>query len=250
MKKYFRAMLCTISQSLKERNQIFGRLIVFTVIIYLFCQIFESINSSVERIWYVTMTEGLILSTTTLVFQIVKDIQTNAVAYFLLRPVNYSLLRISEAIGIAILLYLVLMSWGILFLILLKGIFVASIFSTISSMLIGILSLFLYVQISMLIGLLSFWVIEIKTLIYFHLTAAFCFGGLIIPITYYPPLMQKICFCTPYPWILWWPGSVFSGILVNHFIAFAGWLGWSIFFGFLNVLVFERYKKALVMNGG
>lgn len=249
MRKYLQAFKSSFLSQIKEKGQIIGRLLVYIVNIYLFYQVFESVKADDSRLWYYVMTEGIILSSTTsLVLQITNDFHTNHVVYFLLRPVNYCFFRFSENMGASIIRYAVLMLCGVVFAGLLQG----SIFNKISSLslsfFVGILGMILLAHI--FIGLISFWVKEIKTLLYFNLTACFCFGGLIIPITYYPPLIQTICFCTPYPWILWWPGSFFSGAHINHKIAFLGWAFWSLFFGLINLYIYNRYKKNLVMDGG
>lgn len=250
MRKYFFAIRSAFLQQLKEPGQLLGRLLLFVVIVYLFHQVFGSVGAPNWQLWYYAMTEAIILATAPLVLQISNDIRSNHTVYFLLRPVNYCTFRFCEAMGGAVFRYILLMILALCYVPLLRGAIPSDFFSLLSSLFIGLLGIFLYTLISLLIGLLSAWIKDIKTLLYFNLTATFCFGGLIIPIVYYPPLMQTICFCTPYPWILWWPGSLFAGTEINHLQALLGWNFWTIVFLAANRYVFNRYKKNLVMEGG
>jgi len=250
VKKYLKAIQSGFLQQLNEKAQLVGRLLLFTVIVYLFYQIFESVGASEERLWYYAMTEAIVLSSTLLAVQIAQDIRSQQIVYFLLKPIDYPSFRITESMGAALFRFMVLIIWGLGYLSFLKGVGPISLYTVITSFFVGIIGVFLYTQMSFLIGLLSFWIKDIKTLQYLNLTATFCFGGLIIPISYYPPLMQKICFFTPYPWILWWPGTIFSGgeiPFVSAFCCISLWIG---FFVGLNRFIFYRYMKNLVMEGG
>ncbi|MBN2478936.1 MAG: hypothetical protein JXA94_01780 [Parachlamydiales bacterium] len=235
---------------IKEKSQILGKALLYIIIVYLFYQIFENVKAPSNRLWYFAMTQGIILSTMPLVLQISNDIRSNQITYFLLQPVNFLILRFSEAIGASILRYIILIILCLIFVPFLKGEALISRINILFSVFLGILGIILYTQISLLIGILSYWIKEIKTLLYFNLTATFCFGGLIVPIQLYPKIMQKICFFTPYPWILWWPANFFSAEDVNHISGFTGWIIWNLVFILLNGYFFKKYKNNLVMDGG
>ena len=243
-------MRYSFSQQSRSLSQLVGRLFLFTVILYLFHQVFQIVQAPSNRIWYYMTTEAIILATTPLVLQVSEDIRTNQIVYFLLRPISYSLFRISEAMGEAIFRYFMLIIWGGIIVSILETTTYVTWISMIFSFFIGILGIFLYTLISLFIGFLSYWVKDVKTLLYTNLTATFCFGGLIVPIIYYPSIMQTICFWTPYPWILWWPASILSGEAVDHMNAFIMWMFWVLLFTLLNYLVFKKYKTKLVMEGG
>ncbi len=62
MKKYLKAFCSGVFQQFNDRSQLLGRTILFTVIVYLFYQIFESVGAPQERLWYYAMTEAIIRS--------------------------------------------------------------------------------------------------------------------------------------------------------------------------------------------
>jgi ABC-type uncharacterized transport system permease subunit len=250
MKRYFTAAKYSFLQQLQLRGQLVGRLFLFTVVLYIFHQVFQAVQAPPNRIWYYMVTDAIVLATTPLALQISSDIRTNHIVYFLLCPINYSFFRISEAMGEAIFRYFTLMLWGRIFISVLEKTFYVSWSALFFAFLIGILGIFLHTLISLFIGFLSYWVKDVKTLLYTHLTAAFCFGGLIVPIIYYNPIMQQACFWSPYPWILWWPASIVAGEQVDHLNALIMWMLWIASFTLLNYLVFKNYKNNLVIEGG
>ncbi|NGX32519.1 MAG: hypothetical protein K1060chlam4_00567 [Candidatus Anoxychlamydiales bacterium] len=246
MNKYWKALSVSFLGQIKEKGHVLGKGILYIIIVYLFSQIFESVNASSDRLWYFAMTQAIILSTSSVVLQIEKDIRDNQISYFLVQPVNYLLFRYFEAIGSSVFRYSILIILCFLSISFLKGPIQTNPSAIIFSLFLGIMGILLYIQISLLIGVLAYWIHDIKNLLYFNLTATFCFGGLIVPIQLYPPFMQKICFFTPYPWILWWPANFFSSGNVNHYKAFIGWIIWTIIFMFLNNYIFQKQRKKII----
>ncbi|MCH9610406.1 MAG: hypothetical protein S4CHLAM81_12910 [Chlamydiales bacterium] len=241
--KYWMAARAAFLQQLSEKGQLCGRLLLFVIVVLLFKQIFVAVEAASSRICYLAMTEAVIISAAPLVLTILSDIRTNQTAYFLLRPVDYCTFRSIEALGNASFRYIILFAAATLFSFWLRGT------PNFVSFFVGFLGLVLYTQMSLVIGLLSFWMREIKTLLYFNLTATFCFGGLIVPLSDYPAWMQKIAFFTPYPWVLYWPAALFSGSRVTA-VAPLFWLLWMAIFWILGRLLFAAYRKRLVMEGG
>ncbi len=249
-RKYLASIQITIRQQLSQRGQLVGRLFLYFVIVYLFHQVFQSVGAPKERFWYLAITEWLILSTPSLAFQIAEDVNNGQVAYFILRPMSYLSIRFCESIG-TIVVRFVLLGFSCLGLgVLLSHSIPGDLLTWGIGTLFGVCSVLLYSLLAVLIGLCSFWLREIKTLIYLNLTATFCFGGLIVPIDFYSPWVRDLCFWTPYPWILWCPAQLITGGDVNISSALLGWSVWVVILIFCIHFVYKRCMKSFVVEGG
>jgi len=246
--KYIASIKSGLWQQLVERGQLIGRVILYFVVIYLFSQIFQNTKAPSFQIWYSAMTQVITLSTSLMVaFQIAQDIQSGYIVHFLIRPIHYLGYRLCEAMGFSLVRYLLLLACylGVRFCV--TGMLPDQLISGILS---GLAGIFLYTLTSILIGLLSFWIREIKSIFYLNLTATFCFGGLIVSLDFYSPLMQRISFLTPYPWILWWSAEWIAGLPVNLFFALIGWSFWVALLGIVIIIIYNRCIKSFVMEGG
>ena len=245
--KYLASLQSGLKQQITEKNQLIGRVILYLVIIYLFSQIFQNTQSSSFQLWYSAMTQVITLSSSMIAFQITQDIQSGQIAHFLIRPIHYLGYRICEAMGISFVRYFLLIACYL----------AARFYATGSipdqlllGVVFGIAGIFLYTLTSVLIGLLSFWIKEIKSIFYLNLTATFCFGGLIVPLDFYSPFIRALSFFTPYPWILWWPAGWMTGLYTRLLFPFLGWCIWTVVLGAVINTVYNKCIKSFVMEGG
>ncbi len=189
------------------------------------------------------------ISTSPLVIEIMQDIRSQKILYHLMHPINYCTMKICEGMGAAFFRFSVLLIWGSLWVSFIHGHIPFTTLSLASSIIPALFGIFLYTLISIIIGLSSFWIRDVKTLLYMNLTATFCFGGLIVPISFYPPIMQTFCSFTPYPWILWLPATIFSGGSVS-IGAFAAAIGWALLLLYATYSLFNLYRNRLITEGG
>lgn len=249
-RKYWASIQIAIRQQLSQHGQLVGRLFLYFVIVYLFHQVFQSVGAPKERFWYLAVTEWLILSTPPLAFQIAEDIMNGQVVYFILRPMSFLSIRFCECLGTIAVRFVLL---GVCCLGLgsqLSYAIPGDLFTWGVGALFGMLSIILYSVLAILIGLCSFWLREIKTLIFLNLTATFCFGGLIVPLDFYSTWVRNLCFWTPYPWILWCPAELITGGKVNIGSAFMGWCVWMLILTVAIYFVYQKCMKSFVVEGG
>jgi ABC-2 type transport system permease protein len=250
--KYLANITLAARLQLANRAQLIGRIILYMMIVYLFFQIFQSVKAGPNRVWYVAVTEWIMLSTPPLALQIEQDIRNGQIAYFLLRPMNYLSLRFTEAFGGFIIRYVIL---GMLCLFL-GFVLTRTIPNPLSSwcfgIMIGFMGIILYSLILTLIGIFSFWIKEIHPILYLNLTATFCFGGLIVPLSFYSESFRQICFLTPYPWILSWPAETMTGMMTwqNHLYALGGWFFWVCLLTLLIHILYRRTMHSFIVEGG
>lgn len=247
LNKYIISFKSGVRQQLAEKSQLVGRCFVYFVVVYVFFQVFESVNASLFQFSYFAMTQAISLSTSLLAFQIAQDMQNGQVAHFLVRPMNYVLYRLTEAIGISFVRYLLFIFCYLAVQFYLK---IALSVHTLEGILFGMAGVFLHILLTTFIGICSFWIRDIKSIVYLNLTATFCFGGLIVPLTDYSPLMQSIAFLTPYPWILWWPAAWASGDSIDILSALLAWFSWTILLSFLIAFAYKKCIRSFVAEGG
>lgn len=112
-----------------------------------------------------------------------------------------------------------------------------------------LLSIILYTSITILIGICSFWIGDIKDVFYLNLTAGFFFGGLIVPIDFYPSFLRSFYFYTPYPWIIWGPAEYITEGDIDFMQFILGWGKWMLILSFLISIVYCKFIKSFMARG-
>jgi ABC-2 type transport system permease protein len=101
------------------------------------------------------------------------------------------------------------------------------------------------------IGLLAFWLEDVAPVYWVWQKLAFVLGGLMLPLTMYPGLVQAVAAITPFPALLGAPASLvletvsatpwqLTRDLAFWGVATAAGIGWT----------FRRASAALSVNGG
>ena len=89
--KYWILIQSFIYPKILERGELLGRIFLYTMVVYLYSQVFCSVKADLNRLWYISVTEWIILSTSSVSFQIAQDVKDGRIVYFLLRPIHYIL---------------------------------------------------------------------------------------------------------------------------------------------------------------
>jgi ABC-2 type transport system permease protein len=252
--KYIASIAISVRQQLSNRGQLMGRVFLYLVIVYLFFQVFQSVNAPPNRAWYLAITEWIILSTPSIAFQVAQDIRSGQIVYFILRPMHYLSFRFFECIGVFLVRFVLIgvccLSLGYF----LTGQFPGNISIWLNGVLFIVMAVLLYTLIAILIGLLSFWLKEIQPLYYLNFTSMASFGGLIVPLDFYSETLKNISFCTPYPWILWWPAEWITATeireTINLPLALFSWGFWMLFFTSLILIVYRKCFNSFAAEGG
>ena len=102
-----------------------------------------------------------------------------------------------------------------------------------------------------MIGLAAFVSEEVAPYEWIYQKFAFIFGGLLIPLDFYPKWLQNIAFTLPFPAMLYGPARLFVS---PDAVLFARILGqqfiWILVLGFLLVIAYRRGLAFLTVNGG
>ena len=146
-------------------------------------------------------------------WQIAADVREGTLNQFLLKPIDYLAYRLC-LFGAGRLVYTAVALVPVSIFILLQrqyltpppdaatfGVFAISIALT------ALLQFFL----SYTMALLSFWVLEVSTLIFIMFAFEYIAGGHLFPLDILPPTLSRILHFTPFPYQLFFPASVYLG---------------------------------------
>ena len=208
--KYLLAFIISSKFQFSNKGLLLGRVILYSIVVYLFYQIFEIVDNSKYELWHVSFAQLISLALVPITFQLQQDFNNKQFEYYIIKPINFLFLRFTEAAGMTFTNYIVLLCNNIILCSIL-GKSYSNFLPLCLGIIYGIFSLFLFIVITLFIGLISYWVKDIKDIFYLNMTASFCFGGLVVPVELYPEFIKKISFFTPYPWILSAPVEIING---------------------------------------
>jgi ABC-2 type transport system permease protein len=101
------------------------------------------------------------------------------------------------------------------------------------------------------LSLLSFWVENTYGIRFTMRVIMEVVGGAIIPLSFFPQMLQKIFMLLPFPFLIYLPMRIYLGkIPINHIpIEFLKEIGWIVGFALLNLVIWKRGIKQYVAMG-
>lgn len=247
--------------SLTYPTEMIGRSLIILPFMWIFYQLWrvtfassgtEVINGLTlhTTLWYLLMTETIELSRTRLGNTISDAVKDGSIAYILNKPFDFLLYHYSTTMGEIIFragLNAVLGGslvwwlvgpppsvWGWPFVI------------------VGLLGAWsLNFCISAMIGLAAFIVEDISAFQWIYQKLAFIFGGLLIPLDFYPTWLQTICRALPFSAMTYAPASLFVNPTLSNFFSMLGsQFAWLLALGLLLNFAYRRGLARLTVNGG
>lgn len=225
MQKYFHVLKIGFQNTLVYRVNFFIRaafsLIPLMATIFLWRTIYRGQSQSVAGYslagmisYYLLVT---VVDTLTAVneddWQIAADIKDGNISQFLLKPIDYLTYRFCLFFSGKLIFTMVSMIPVGIFIFCLRKYLVAPAGpaalagSVVSLVLTGLLQ-FLS---SYTMALMAFWLLEVSTLIFIIFAFEYAAGGHLFPLNILPPVVERILDCTPFPYLLFFPVSVYLG---------------------------------------
>jgi ABC-2 type transport system permease protein len=187
-------------------------------------------------------------------WQIAADIKDGNISQFLLKPLDYMTYRLCLFFSGKIIFTVVsLVPVGVFIFCLRRylaapagGMALAGF--VLSTLLAGLLQFFM----SYTMALLAFWLLEVSTVIFMAFAFEYLAGGHVFPLNILPPGLEQALNCTPFPYLLFFPVSVYLGqaqgaALWRGLAAQAAWLA---FFYLLARMVWRRGIRKYSAAGG
>jgi ABC-2 type transport system permease protein len=247
-----------VAQARRERNELYGRMVFFAVILGVFSSLWRAVAEagmpvaadSKSLVWYLAATEWILLSAPPIHLEIQEGIRRGDVVYRLGHPVSYLVAEFASGLGLLAVRAPCLGVTAFLCAFAFTG-------STppLSGLLIvvpfGLAASALMTALYLWIGLLAFWLQEVAPVFWLWQKLMFVLGGLMLPLELYPSFIQHAAAFTPFPTLLAGPASfvigsgfVTPGALARQLVV------WSGITGLVSSAVFRRATSGLTVNGG
>lgn len=249
MKKYFLILFYSFLHNGKNRKEICIRSLFFIAILFIFSKLWEATGSGFESmIWYLSVTEMILISVPFVQVDIESAIRTGDIVYHLTRPIHFLWIKVFECMGAFLFRFLVLLLVSIPFCAYLSG-YVLSFSTLILAYTMAILAGIVFILFHVSIGLLSFQLHDATPVFWIWQRCSFLFGGLLIPLNYYPHGLKTASYFLPFASLLYNPGRlIFDRSFV--WMALAGLIFWGVMAVFLAQALYHRGLKSLKVNGG
>lgn len=257
--KYFALFKMSMLHTLKNYKLLIGLCIFELICLLIFAHIWRVATARVHVIdlnpqlllWYIAFNEWILIAVPDIEMDIEYEFKTGQLAYFLPRPISYLGAKLVEGFGALLLNMLILGSVAFLFTYLWTGILPLRPGPFLFTIFLGVLSGFLSLIFTMIIGVSSFFVEEVEPWRWVWEKMLFVFGGLMLPLTIYPLWIQQIANWSPFAAIL----GGRSGLIFHFEFPQIQWIIFSllmwILFGFgLLYFLYRKGLKKLNIHGG
>jgi ABC-2 type transport system permease protein len=263
--KYAAVAALSFRQRLEERSALWGRMMFYFIILLTYSRLWQAVlgepsaasaheapqaPSAASYVWYLAVTEWIVLSQPTVWLDIEADVRSGDVAYQLSRPISYAGARLAEAFGDLALRMVVLGGCGLAFARLLSGEWPSG-EGLALAVLVGPLASVVLLLAHVAIGLCAFWIHDCNSIYLIWQKLMFVLGGLMLPLDIYPEWFRTIASYTPFATLLFGPGRLVMEanpwLALRLMVELAGW-------GLLALLVVvqleRKGRQTISLHGG
>lgn len=259
--KYWSIFEITLLNSLAYPGELVGRSLMIIPFMWIFYQLWkvafsaagvDAINGLTlqDTLWYLMMTETIELGRPPIARTMSENVKDGSVAYILNKPYDFLWYQFSSAMGETIFRAIMNAIFGGLTVWLLIGApahpqgFLVAIPAVLGAWV-------LHFCINAMIGLSAFVVEDVAAFTWIYQKLAFIFGGMLIPLDFYPQWMQTLAKAMPFSSALYGPARLFVSPTMDLFIGVMSLqMFWIITLVFVLVVAYRRGLTQLTVNGG
>lgn len=255
--KYVAFARLGVREARAEPGELLGRVLFFAMILGVFSAVWRAVAESApgtrdprEMLWYIAMTEWVVMSAPMIQFQMAEDIRRGDVAYQISRPASWLGSRFAHGLGMLAVRAPVMLAVACGTAWLFAGA-PARPERLVAAVGFGLIATAVMTVFHLGIGVLGFWLGDVMPAWWIWQKLVFVLGGMLLPLQFYPETFVRIARLTPFPAFLAGPASLMTrdplmsrGVLI---LALAVWalIGWAIVRA-----VFGRAVRQLQLNGG
>jgi len=259
--KYWFIFQTTLLNSLAYPGELIGRSLMIVPFMWIFFQLwkvtFSAAGSDVvsgltlqDTLWYLMMAETIELGRPPLARTISENVKDGSIAYLLNKPYDFMLYQFSSAMGETIFRAIMNAIFG--------GVTVWFLVGAPAHPLGIVIALpaiigawILHFCVNAMIGLLAFITEDVSAFTWIYQKLAFIFGGLLIPLDFYPQWLQTITKALPFSSTIYGPARLFVTPTLEFFLNVMGLqIVWIMILGLSLTLVYRRGLTQLTVNGG
>ncbi len=215
--------------------------------------------SLVEMVWYLAMTETIVLSGSRIFVEISTDVKAGNLAYTLARPLSYPWYQVANSLGnsaprfvLNLLTATLVVGLGMRQMPALgSGGGAGSLPGLLAFVGMAVLALLLDALIAVLIGLLAFWIEEVMPVFWIYQKLLFTVGGMFLPLEMFPDWLRRASEWLPFQFITYVPARAFVAFEPGFVLrAVAGQVVYITLCVGLVTLVWGRAQRRMVVHGG
>jgi ABC-2 type transport system permease protein len=241
-----------------EPAELCARMLFLVMILGVFASLWHAVAATGASVggdprtlvWYLAMTEWVLMSVPHVHFRMEDDVRRGDVAYQIARPASYLGGTFAEAAGALAVRAPVLLGGACMAAWIFAGPPTRPL-SVARTIAFGAGASLVLVSYNMLLGITAFWFGDIAPVYWIWQKLTFVLGGLLLPLTLYPDLVVRIARYTPFPALLAGPAS----FVLERPIFGAGTLvlvllGWAAVATLIGSAAFRGIARRLQLNGG
>lgn len=239
-----------------------GRVVFLGVIMYIFLRLWQVTFAEMDAtrlggftlqqmLWYLAVTEAIMLSAPRTAPRIDQDVRTGQVAMQLIRPLSYPLYQLSMDLGERAVRFVLNLMVGLLLCTVLVGSAPLSMAGVLMMLVAVPLAFVIDFLGNFLVGLCAFWIEDTAgmALIYSRLTMIL--GGMLIPIELFPEAVQPILRALPFASVVYGPARLLVAPSMDELVRIlAMQASGGLVFSLLVALVFSRAMRRVQAHGG
>ena len=261
MRKYLSIFNIQIVNSLAYPGELIGRSLMIIPFMWIFYQLWsvtfrssgvDAINGMTLRdtLWYLMMAETIELGRPRVARTVAENVKDGSIAYLLNKPYDFMLYQFSSAMGETVFRTLTNAIFGGAVVWILVGP-PPHIESWPMALVAMIGAWILNFCMNALIGLAAFVAEDVAPFEWIYQKLAFIFGGLMIPLDFYPAWLQTISRALPFASTLYAPARLFVSPDASQFAALVGLqIVWIVALALTLSLAYRRGIAYLTVNGG
>lgn len=252
-------LVLSARQRLAERGAVLARVSFYAVILFVLSRLWEAVFESAgdtdlqshQVVWYLAITEWIVLSAPPIHTDVEDEVRRGDLVYRLARPVAYPLARLAEGTGDLLVRMGTMAVAGFGLACLLTGQLPTEPRLMLWLIPLGLLAGLLTLLMFFIIGLTSFWLHDCRPIYWIWQKCGFILGGLLVPLSLYPPWLRSLAIDSPFAAIIYGPGSIALGLssagALEVLLRLAGWI---VITALLLHLTFRRSLARLEIGGG
>jgi ABC-2 type transport system permease protein len=260
-KKYWAIFQITLFNSLAYPGELIGRSLMIIPFMWIFYQLWkvtyaaagtDTINglSLANVVWYLMLAETIELGRPFVARTISENVKDGSIAYLLNKPYDFLLYQFSTTIGETIFRTLLNAVFGGAMILWLAGAPEQPV-----GILFALPAIFgawvLHFCVTVMIGLSAFIVEDVSAFMWIYQKLAFLFGGMLIPLDFYPAWLQTLARALPFASMTYGPARLFVTPTAELFLSvMAMQIVWIVVLAFLVTFAYRRGVAYLTVNGG
>jgi ABC-2 type transport system permease protein len=259
--KYLSIFQITLINSLAYPGELIGRSLMIIPFMWVFYQLWKITYNAAgtdvisgltlrDTLWYLMLAETIELGRPALARTISENVKDGSIAYLLNKPYDFMWYQFSTAMGETVFRTIMNALFGgavIWFLVGPPAHPVGSIVAI--PAIVG--AWILHFCVNAMIGLMAFITEDVSAFTWIYQKLAFLFGGLIVPLDFYPQWLQRIAKVMPFSGTIYGPARLFATPDFTLFInVLLLQITWIVILGLTLTLVYRRGLAQLTVNGG